>query len=75
MDDDEGSDVLDGGAGRDELWVFEGRDRVLAGPDNDTLWVLPDRRRDTLNCGKGARQSLVFRRSREEGPAHRMCST
>lgn len=57
-----GNDRLVGGAGNDVLTGGPGRNVYLAGPGNDRVNAR-NRRRETINCGKGRRDVAVVDRS------------
>jgi uncharacterized repeat protein (TIGR01451 family) len=57
-----GNDRIDGGAGNDRIDGGAGADRIKGGSGNDRIGAA-DRRRDTIDCGAGSRDTVTADRS------------
>jgi Ca2+-binding RTX toxin-like protein len=66
LDGGTGNDRLDGGAGNDTLTAGSGTNAIRAGAGNDVVDAV-NRKRETIDCGKGRDRATVDRTDRVRG--------
>jgi Ca2+-binding RTX toxin-like protein len=68
-----GNDVVVGGKGGDNYNVRRGADRIVGGAGNETILLYHDGSADTVRCGLGVNDRVMYTGAREAHDVFRGC--